>query len=98
MTKVTIQILTGGDFRATEIVADLRNAAEILYYPMRCVGFWDMPTGGHICPQLQSGQECPHLERPASDAPDGYRRTVEDELRGALEVVFPHAGVHIFLS
>ena len=98
MARVTVDIRTESDFRSTEVVADLRNTAEILFYPMRCVGFWDIPTGGHICPQLQAGKECPHRGRPEDDAQEEYRRTVGDDLRGALEVVFPHAGVHIYLS
>ena len=98
MTKVTVDIHADGDFRATEIVADLRNTAEILYFPMRCVGFWDGPTGGHICPQLQRNKECPHREWSTAAALEEYRRTVENQLRGVLEVVFPHADVRIFLG
>lgn len=97
MTKVTVDIRTDSDFRATEIVADLRNTAKILFYPRRCVGFWDEPTGGHICPQLQLGKECPHRGDGPAEALGEYRRTVENQLRGVLEVVFPHADVHIYL-
>jgi hypothetical protein len=98
MTKVTVEISTDSDFRATEIVADLRNMAEILFYPMRCVGFWDEPTGGHICPQLQLGKDCPHRADGLAPSQEEYQRTVEDQLRGVLEVDFPHAGVHIYLG
>lgn len=94
MTSVTVNITRRGDFRATEIVADLRNASEILYYPMTCVGFWDVPTGGHICPQLQRGTECPHRDQ----ALETYRDTVENHLRGVIEVEYPHAGVYIYLG
>ena len=98
MPTVTVDIHTDTDFRATEIVADLRNTAEILFHPMRCVGFWDGPTGGHICPQLQGGGECPHRDRAPNEALEEYQRTVEVQLRGALEVVFPHADVRIYLG
>ena len=98
IARVAVDIHTDSDFRATEIVADLRNAAEILFFPMKCVGFWDVPTGGHICPQLQRGRECPHHNRPAPETLDGYRDTVENELRGALEVAFPHADVYVYLG
>ncbi len=96
MIRVTIEIHTESGFRASEIVADLRNVAEILFLPMRCIGFWDVPTGGHICPQLQRREECPHKDIP--EAFEEYRNTVENELRGTLEVVFPHAEVYIYLS
>ena len=98
LTEVTIDIRTDSDFRATEIVADLRNAAEILYFPLKSVGFWDGPTGGHICPQLQRGQECPHCGKSGEEALAEYVSTVENELRGVVEVSFPHADVHIFLG
>lgn len=95
---VDIHVHTGSDFRATEIVADLRNVAETLFFPMKCAGFWDVPTKGHICPQLQRGHECPHHDGSAHELLDGYRHTVENELRGVLEVAFPHAGVYIYLG
>ena len=96
--SVDIRVHADSDFRATEIVADLRNIAETLFFPMKCVGFWDIPTKGHICPQLQRGHECPHRDGSAPEVPDGYRDTVENELGGVLEVAFPHAGVYIYLG
>ena len=98
MTRVTVDIHTNSDFRSTEIVADLRNVAEILFFPMRCVGFWDVPTGGHICPQLQRCEECPHRGGSPEEDLLVYQGTVERQLRGALEVVFPHADVYIYLG
>ena len=98
MRSVTVEVHTDGVFRASEIMADLRNIAEVLFHPMRCVGFWDGPTGGHICPQLQRGQQCSHGNRPPAEALENYQRTVEDELHGVLEVVFPHADTHIYLA
>ncbi len=98
LARVIVDIHTDSDFRATEIVADLRNTAEILFFPMKCVGFWDVPTGGHICPRIQRGHECPHQNRPAPETLDGYRDTVENELRGVLEVAFPHADVYVYLG
>ena len=98
IARVSVDIHTGSDFRATEIVADLRNTAETLFFPMKCVGFWDAPTGGHVCPQLQRGRECPHHNGPAPETLDGYRGTAENELGGVLEVAFPHADVYIYLG
>ena len=96
LARVVVEVTTDSGFRATEIVADLRNAAEILFFPMHCVGFWDGPTGGHICPDEQRGQRCSHLG--AEQPLDGYRRLVRDRLKGAVEVAFPHADVYIFLG
>ena len=96
MDRIIINIESIGVFRASEVVADLRNVAEILLLPMRCIGFWDVKTQGHICPHLQKGHDCPHKTAP--DGLEAYRETVENELRGAVEVVFPHAKVYIYLS
>ena len=41
MDRVIIRIETDDGTRASETIADLRNAAEVLYFPMTLVGFWD---------------------------------------------------------
>ena len=49
MDRVTVNIETQGGIRASEIIADLRAAAETLYYPMTLVGFWDYRADMHLC-------------------------------------------------
>ena len=42
-------------------MADLRNVAETLFFPMRFVAFWDTQAdGAHLCRQEERGQECLH--------------------------------------
>ena len=95
MESVTVNLSTVGKFRSSEIVADLRNVAEILFHPMRCVGFWDMSTSGHICPQIQRNEECNHV---GVSAVDIYRDLVEREMGCVIEVHFSHADVFIYLG
>ncbi len=59
MERVVVEIRTEGDYRGTETVADLRNAAETLYFPIRLVGFWDRRVDMHLCPQEERQQPCP---------------------------------------
>jgi hypothetical protein len=96
--KVTIHITAQEGFRASEIVADLRNAAEILFHPLRCVGYWDGPSRDHLCPEAMRHAACPHQLSPKESGYIPYTQTVEDELRGFLEVTFPHADVSVFLG
>ena len=98
METVTVRLSTSSIYRASEIVADLRNAAETLFYPLRSVGYWDGPSGDHLCPQSHVRRRCPHASAPGEGDGVPYAQTVEDELHGFLEVVFPHAGVSIFLG
>jgi hypothetical protein len=98
MDRVTIDIETDGGTRASEIVADLRSAAETLYYPMTLVGFWDHRHDMHLCPQEERLKPC--LHKLPDDDPDhvDYQTTMQRERQGSLEVFFPHAGIAIFLS
>lgn len=99
LERVTVQVHADGSARASEIVADLRNAAESLFHPMRLVAYWDEQEGGrHTCPQEEQGQSC--LHRLSPDDPDyvPFSATVEREMSGEMEVVFPHAGVTIYLG
>ena len=98
MRKVTINIDTESDFRASEIIADLRNTAELLYHPMKLVGFWDLCTDGHMCPQIQKGNKCTHREKSREQALKEYRVIVEQELHGVMEINFPHANIYIYLG
>ncbi|MCL0101977.1 hypothetical protein M1O29_02700 [Dehalococcoidia bacterium] len=98
MNTVEIAISPSTSYRATEVVADLRNAVEAIYFPMKSVGYWDTRTGDHRCPQAQLGGECPHLRETKDPKYIDYATTVERDLNGVLSVYFPHAQVHIYLS
>ncbi len=98
MERVTVEIRTEGDFRATEIMADLRNVAQTLYHPLRPISFWDVTAdNAHLCPFQNRGQECLHLLPKDDPRYVEYARTVEDQMDGVLEVYFPHAQVYIYL-
>ena len=98
MNRVVVDIKSDSEARASEIIADLRTAAETLYYPMKLVGFWDHHADMHLCPQEERKQVCPH-KLPESD-PDHveYEHTLQRERRANLEVTFPHAEVAIYLG
>ena len=98
MERVSISIDTEGAFRATEAMADLRNVAETLYFPMRFVGFWDSQAdGAHLCRQEELGQECPHNLPSDDPSYEDYSVAAERDMRATLEVSFQHAGVVIYL-
>ena len=98
MERVTVSIETVGSFRATEVISDLRNVAELLFNPLRLVGFWDQQAGGmHLCPQEQLGRECLHSLPPDDPRRVDYSTTAANEMRAVLEVSFPHAGVYLYL-
>ena len=98
MDDVVLDIKTEGGSRASEIIADLRTAAETLYYPMKVVGFWDHRADMHLCPQEERRQDCPH-KLPETD-PDyvDYSHTLQRDRRANLRVTFPHAGVAVYLA
>ena len=98
MEHIEVSIRTDGAFRATEVIADLRNVAETLFNPMRLVGFWDQQAGGmHLCPQEQLGRECLHNLPPDDPRRVDYATTAGGEMRASLEIGFPHAGVFLYL-
>ena len=99
MEVVEVVIKSDGAFRATEILADLRNVAETLYFPMKLVGFWDTQAGNaHLCPQERLGKRCPHVLPPSDPAHVPYALAVQRDLGATLEVRFPHARVSVFLK
>ena len=98
MERIVIDITTDGDYRATETVADLRNAAETLYFPMRLVGFWDKRADMHLCPQEERRQPCPHGLPEDDPAARRLRAAATADRGGSLEVFYPHAGVAIYLG
>ena len=95
--KVVIEIKSDGNGRASEILADLRDAAETIYFPMKLVGFWDNRTGMHLCPQEDRREECFHKKPVTEPQHADYVETIQRERGGSLEVFFPHAEVVIFL-
>lgn len=98
MDRVTINIETDGGTRASETIADLRNAAETLYFPMTLVGFWDYQADMHLCPQEERRQACPH-NLPENDPQRvEYESTLQRERRASVAIMFPHARVTIYLS
>ena len=99
MERVSVSIESDGSFRATEVISDLRNVAELMFNPLRLVGFWDQQAGGmHLCPQEQLGRECLHSLPPDDPRRVDYAVTAAgSEMRAVLEVSFPHAGVYLYL-
>ena len=97
MNTVNITVEPNAPYRATEIVADLRNVAEGLYVPLKLVGFWDSRADIHLCPQEERHQSCPHKTPDGSFDAASYARSLERERQAILEVDFAHAGVSIYL-
>ena len=96
--KVVVNIETVGMTRASEIISDLRNATESIYFPMKIVGFWDHQADMHLCPQEERRQECPH-KLPASDPNHvDYATALQRERQANLEVYYPHAKLALYLS
>ncbi len=97
METVNITIDPNAPYRATEIVADLRNVAESLYFPMKLVGFRDTRADIHLCPEEEKGDPCAHRTPEGSLDLASYSRSLERELQAILEVAFGHADVSIYL-
>ena len=98
MNTVTINIVTDSGMHATEIIADLRNVAETLYYPMKLVGFRDHRLDLHLCPQEERREACTH-RLPDSDPMYVDYETHLQRSRGAnLRLDFPHADISIYLG
>ena len=96
LARITVNLDGPTEFRGTEIIGDLRVIAETLYYPFKFVAFWDGQTGNHLCLQTQAGQTCTHGPDDVGRA--AYAVSVEEDMKGELEVFFPHAGLSIFLG
>ena len=97
MNTVNITIEPNAPYRATEIVADLRNVAESLYFPMKLVGFRDDRADMHLCPQEERRESCTHLTPEGRLDPASYARSLERERQAILEVTFEHAEVSVYL-
>ena len=98
MDRVEISVTTSSGYRPTEMVADLRNAVESIYFPMKAVAYWDVRSKDHRCPQALIGKVCPHTLPPEDVRHVSYETTVERDLDGVLDVYFPHGQVHVYLG
>ena len=98
MNTATINIVTESGMRASEIIADLRNASEILYYPMRLVGFRDYKLDLHLCPQEQRREECPHGLAESDPRYVDYEAFLERSMHAKIRLDFPHADISIYLG
>ena len=96
LARIAVNLDGPAEYRGTEIIGDLRVIAETLYYPFKFVAFWDGQTGNHLCPQTQAGVACAHP--PSDEGRAAYAVAVEDQMKGEMEVFFPHAGLSIFLG
>ena len=97
MDFVTIDI-DGGTFRPTEILSDLRIAAETLYSPMKMVGFWDKVQGMHLCPQMEKHKPCLHDPDNPGEKFLPYVETLARERQATLALLFKHSGITLYLS
>ena len=98
MDRVTVDIRTEGEMRASETVPELRAAAEALYAPMRLVGFWDGRLDIHLCPHEERKLECPHRLPESDPQYVKYAYTLQRQRKATLEVVFPHADMTVYLA
>ena len=98
MNRVVVGIETESGIRASEIMADLRNVAEALYFPMKLVGFWDHQADAHLCPHEERRVACPHKLPESDQGYVAYSDTLQRERQANVEVVFRHAQVTIYLS
>lgn len=98
LERVVVNIDTAGEYRASETLADLRNAAETLYFPMRLVGFWDSRANVHLCPDEERKKLCTHLKADDSSSRLAYEFQLQRDRGGSLEVTFPHAQITIYLG
>ncbi|MDP6454015.1 MAG: hypothetical protein QF898_11950 [SAR202 cluster bacterium] len=97
MEIVTINIEPNSPYRASETMADLRNAAESMYFPMKTAGFWDSRLDFHLCPEEERRQECPHRLANGEFDIAAYSRSLERTRHATLQLEFPHAQITIYL-
>ena len=98
MNKVTINIVTDSGMRASEIMADLRNVSETLYYPMKLVGFRDHRLDLHLCPQEERREVCPHRLLDSDPRYVDYETHLQRSRYANLRLDFPHADISIYLG
>lgn len=91
MKIIKVIIETDSDFRATEIPADLKIAAETLFYPLKSIGIYDKRTGEHPCRK----QSCNHINN--NNVDESIRNDAEKDFGAICEIYFVNASVHVFL-
>ena len=97
MEIVTVNIDPNAPFRASETMADLRNVAESLYFPMKTAGFWDTRLDLHLCPEEERRQECPHRLANGDLDTAAYSLSLERNRHATLQLEFPHAQITLYL-
>lgn len=98
MNTVTVNFETDTGMRASEIIADLRNVSETLYYPMKLVGFRDHKQDLHLCPQEERREACPHGLPDSDPKYVDYETHLQRSRNANLRVDFPHADISIYLG
>ena len=98
METITINIDGHHNYKPSEIISDLRIAAETLYCPMKFVGFWDYQKDMHLCPQIDKHQSSPHSLDENDAHFVSYSTTLERERNATLAMWFPHANITLYLS
>ncbi len=97
MEIVTVNVDPNAPFRASETMADLRNVAESLYFPMKTAGFWDTRLDLHLCPEEERRQECPHRLANGDLDTAAYSLSLERNRHATLQLEFPHAQITLYL-
>lgn len=98
MNKVIIRIDTNDEVRASEIIADLRNVVEVIYFPMKMVGFWDSQGDIHLCTENDQTVTCAHKLPKTDNQYVDYAYSLQRECQANLEIVFPHAQITLYLA
>lgn len=98
MIIVTVNIEPNTPYRASEALADLRNAAESMYFPMTMAGFWDSRVDMHLCPDEQLRKDCTHRLPSGQLDTIAYSRSLERERQAMIQLEFPHAEIIIYLK
>ena len=97
MERVTIRIETESGFRASEVVGDLQNVAQVLFTPLRPVAFWDGSNRSHSCLEERRSLPCPHYLPPDDPGYVDYDDSAASDFRARLRVDFEPAQVRIYL-
>ncbi|MDP6102279.1 MAG: hypothetical protein QF579_03095 [Dehalococcoidia bacterium] len=99
MHRVRINIEAENSLRATKVIADLCNVAEIVFNPLKLVEFWNQQADGvHLYPQVQLGRECLPKPPPSDPWHVGYVTTADRDMRAVLEVNSSRADSYLYLK
>ena len=98
MEEVTLDIKASKLLEPTEIISDLRIAAETFYGPMKMVGFWDYQKDMYLCPQMERRQACPHSQQENDPNFVSYISALERERHCNFAVSLSHVEITLYLS